>query len=81
MSEKTSGNNLNLQTVAQRLGVNYDWDMDKLLVTASQKGELDCVEFLVANGADVHAWDDEALRSASMNGHLEVVRFLKDNSK
>ena len=79
MSEKTSGNNLNLQTVAQRLSVNFD--MDKLLVTASQKGELDCVEFLVANGADVHAWDDEALRSASMNGHLEVVRFLKDNSK
>ncbi|MBS3113435.1 ankyrin repeat domain-containing protein [Candidatus Woesearchaeota archaeon] len=54
MSEKTSGKpELDLQTVAQKLGVNFD--MDKLLVTASQKGEFDCVEFLVKNGADVHA--------------------------
>jgi len=71
MSEKTSGKpELDLQTVAQKLGVNFD--MDKLLVTASQKGEFDCVEFLVKNGADVHAPGD---------GHLEVVRFLKNNFK
>ena len=80
MSEKTSGKpELNLQTVAQKLGVNFD--RDKLLVTASQKGEFDCVEFLVKNGANVHARNDEALRSASMNGHFEVASFLKDNSK
>ena len=71
MSEKTSGKpELDLQTVAQKLGVNFD--MDKLLVTASQKGEFDCVEFLVKNGADVHA---------PVDGHLEVVRFLKNNFK
>ena len=39
MSEKTSGKpELDLQTVAQKLGVNFD--MDELLVTASQKGNL-----------------------------------------
>ena len=80
MSEKTSGNNLDLYTVAQKLGVKFDMDdikfdmvnMDELLVTASRKGEFDCVEFLVKNGADVHAPGD---------GHLEVVRFLKNNFK
>jgi len=75
MSEKTSGKpKLNLQTVMQRLSIKCD--MDKLLVTASQKGEFDCVEFLVKNGANVHAWDDSALCWASRNGHLNIVRFL-----
>ncbi len=34
------------------------------------------VQFLIGEGADVHASDDEALRWASRGGHLEVTQFL-----
>jgi len=36
------------------------------------------VKVLLDAGADVHAWDDGALRWASENGHAEVVKLLID---
>jgi hypothetical protein len=36
---------------------------------------------LLSAGADVHVRNDEALRWASKNGHLEVVKLLKQYSK
>jgi len=35
------------------------------------------VKFLVKQGADIHAGDDDALRGAARNGHLDVVKFLE----
>ena len=34
------------------------------------------VEFLVSEGANIHAEYDRPLRHASSNGHLDVVKFL-----
>lgn len=31
------------------------------------------VDLLIKSGADVHANDNEAIKYASINGHLEVV--------
>ena len=37
---------------------------------------IDNIQFLVEQGADIHACDDLALRWAAMNGHLELVKYL-----
>jgi ankyrin repeat protein len=34
------------------------------------------VKILVSAGADIHANNDEAVRHASRNGHLDVVKYL-----
>jgi hypothetical protein len=51
------------------------------LVTASREGCLEVVRLLLENGADVHAYDDEALRWASENGNLKVVALLESYKK
>jgi hypothetical protein len=38
---------------------------------------LDIVKFIVDEGANIHAYDDYALRLASRNGCLDVVKYLK----
>ena len=43
-----------------------------------EEGSLICVKWLLANGANVHAQDDLALRYASQKGHFEVVKLLLD---
>ena len=37
------------------------------------------MQYLIENGANIHANDDFALRYAAKNGHLEVVRYLIEN--
>jgi len=48
------------------------------LETGAKEGLLWLVKDALSKGADVHAWDDCALRWASWNGHLEVVKVLLD---
>ena len=43
---------------------------------ASRKGHLDIVRYLVEQGADVTAENNEAVHWASLNGHTEVVQYL-----
>jgi len=47
------------------------------LFIAAKNGHTDIVKMLLAAGADGHAWDDYALRSAVKNGHTDVVDLLK----
>jgi ankyrin repeat protein len=49
------------------------------LETASCYGYLDIVEYLMEKGADVHAYNDAALRYSAVNGHLDVVKYLVKN--
>ena len=42
----------------------------------SKNGRLDQVILALKNGADIHTDNDYALRWASKNGHLEVVKYL-----
>ena len=46
------------------------------LAEAAERGDLTLVKSLIANGANVHAYDDSALIWASNNGHLDVVKYL-----
>ena len=46
------------------------------LFEASRIGDLNAVKSLIEQGADVHAYNDAALRSAALCGHLPVVKFL-----
>ena len=43
---------------------------------ACQSGNLKEVKRLVESGADIHTWDNEAIRWAAHWGHLEVVKYL-----
>lgn len=61
--------------------VNYQ----RLLSLAAEKGELDLVKEAVKNGANIHVDEEEAsihvdeedaLKLASWNGHLEVMKYL-----
>ena len=61
-----------LKTIYSKLSPN-----DKL-ETGSKEGILWLVKDALAAGADVHANNDLALLWASGNGHVEVVKVLKD---
>lgn len=50
--------------------------MDDRLIEASKVGDLETVQYLIENGADVHADNYYAFRWAAYNGHLGVVRLL-----
>ena len=47
------------------------------LFKASKLGLLKVVKYLVENGANIHVYDNQAVRWASNNGHLEVVKYLE----
>jgi hypothetical protein len=43
--------------------------------------DLEITKELIKLGADIHAYDDSALRWAADSGHLEVVKFLEEASQ
>ena len=49
----------------------------ELLIYGAKIGNLEMVKLAVEHGADIHAQDNYALRWASRNGHLEVIKYLK----
>jgi ankyrin repeat protein len=61
-----------------KFGINIDgWD-DALRV-ASGKGFLNIVEFLIKNGAEDYSALQISLEWASMDGHIDIVKFLYQN--
>jgi len=46
------------------------------LIDSSKTGDLEKVKTLVEGGANIHVCNDYAVRLASENGHLEVVKYL-----
>ena len=53
--------------------------LNNQLAEASKNGDLEKVKYLVENGADIHANDDNAFFSSAVYGHLNVVKYLVDN--
>lgn len=49
------------------------------LMEAAVNGNTKLIEMLLANGANVHADNDFAIRIASNNGHTQTVSLLIDN--
>jgi len=49
------------------------------LIKFSNRGKLEIVKYLVENGANIHAKNDQALRNASYYGDLEIVKYLVKN--
>jgi hypothetical protein len=54
-------------------------DLTYRFLSAIENGQLEVVQLLIANGADIHASDDLALRVAAQYGHIEVVQLLIAN--
>jgi ankyrin repeat protein len=46
------------------------------LIEACESGDLLVVKKCVKKGADIHAWEDAALRYAAINKHLKIVKYL-----
>jgi len=44
-----------------------------------QDGDLLLIKKLIHDGVDIHVDDDYALRFASYNGHLSVVKYLVES--
>ena len=47
-------------------------------IKAGTLGDLNRIKALLKQGADVHALNDWALRTAAINGHLDVVEYLAE---
>jgi ankyrin repeat protein len=50
--------------------------LNEKLVRAARDGDAPRVQKMLAYGADVHAWDDVALRWSAGNGHTVIVSML-----
>jgi ankyrin repeat protein len=51
--------------------------MKNLFCYAAEKGYLDIVKYFIQNGANPHFRDDYAIEWSGLNGHIEVVNYLK----
>ena len=58
--------------------INID-NVASTLSRESRNGRLDRVIISMNQGADIHSFDDYAVRWASYNGQLDVVRYLANN--
>jgi hypothetical protein len=63
--------NINISEDGQIVGLDGEFR------DAAEDGHIGVIKFLVEQGADIHAWYDYSLRLAAINGHLEVINYLK----
>jgi ankyrin repeat protein len=55
---------------------NHMWDLNDHFFCAAQNSQLDTIKYLYSIGANIHALEDCALRSAADAGNLECVKYL-----
>jgi ankyrin repeat protein len=53
-----------------------DADINKIFIDAARIGYIKTIKKIISKNADIHVADDYAIRLASENGHLEIVKFL-----
>lgn len=54
-------------------------DLNDMLIKYASEGKLSLVMIVLNKGANIHYMDDNALRSAAGNDHLDVVKYLVEN--
>ena len=59
-----------------KIELNINANNTEVLRICAAKGLVDMVDFLIQNGASVHALNDRSLVTATMNGHIDTVRVL-----
>ncbi len=52
------------------------YDKDYVLIQVSKYGDIDMMEYLVSLGADIHADNNSAFRSAISRGYLTHIKYL-----
>ena len=57
----------------------YQNILDDMLIEIAAKGSIQGVKRMEKEGANIHAYHDWALTTASGNGHLEVVKYLVEH--
>jgi hypothetical protein len=67
---------LNINKIRKVFAMADQGKLDDVLVRESTSGHTEAVKALLEAGADVHAWNDQALRYASLGGHTETVKAL-----
>jgi len=56
---------------------NNKWRANKIILGKRRKlTNVSTFEYLISHGANIHTYDDNAIRWASHYGHLEVVKLL-----
>ena len=71
--------NTTLRSLVERYLEIHDYALpgaNEALLNSARQGKAYIVEFTLLAGANVHAEKDRALRVASDNGHVDVVRLL-----
>ena len=59
--------------------LSHDDILDEAFVEASMNNRMDTAKFLLQKGADIDAWQGDALISSAEHGHLDMVKFLVEN--
>src|SRR5665647_3514858 len=54
-------------------------DLDNLLINSAALGELSLVKYSLECGADIHSFNNQALRFAARNGYFEIVKYLVEH--
>ncbi len=68
--------NGHVNVVKYLMSQGSEFNVDDGLIVSSSTGYLDLVKYLITLGTNIHA-KKQALKQASYNGHLDIVRFLK----
>ena len=68
-----------LYLARQLVAEDLSYNKNRALRTASERGHLSVVKYLVEHGADITAQDNEAVILASVYGHLSVVKYLVEH--
>ena len=56
-------------------------DIQERLKCAIETGDVKAVKSCIKAGADITAGDNDAVKLASVNGHLEVVKYLDERNR
>ncbi len=78
VTDAVASGNLAIVKYLESLGI-YDADYTNQLDNAIFHGHLDLIEYLLENGADVHAENDDTLLTAIGLGKLDIVKYLVEH--